>query len=524
MTVTRRHWLRSVALVALGLGMSSLPPAVAVAAPSGRFATQAANTAILRSAEPFGAPSLDPASAVTSYIVQLGLGEALMRITPQGTLEPWLAEAIEPVDPLRWRVRLRPGVTFWNDRPMDAAATKAAIDRVVAKRPATANLLGLASVEVTGPLSLDLVTGTPNGALVASVAGANLIIHDAEHAARVGDDAFASAPMLTGPFMPTEFRVREFLAARRYTNYWQGTPALEGIAFRAVSDPNARVAAVLAGDVDMARQIPVQAVEQVRVAGLSVVSGDEQAMNQIYLNHTRAPFDELAVRQAVSLGIDRQALVDGVLDGSASVASGPYPNFFPFADPQPLPVDPVAAGAVLDSAGWIAGADGLRARSGQSLAFELTTYPQRPELTLLATVIQAQLRDLGIEVVLRQVEQITPVVNSRDYQATMYRLGTAPTADPGFVLNTVYASWGADNGQLGYRSDRLDALVTQLNAAISSDDRLQLGLQAQAVLRSEVPSVFLLSPKLHMAVRPGVRNLEYHPFDIYLVNHTLALA
>jgi hypothetical protein len=80
-------------------------------------------------------------------------------------------------------------------------------------------------------------------------------------AARVGD-AFVIASVLTGPFMPTEFRVREFLSARRFTKLLAGTSRLAGIAMRAVPDSNARVAAVLAGDVDMARQIPVQGVSQ----------------------------------------------------------------------------------------------------------------------------------------------------------------------------------------------------------------------------------------------------------------------
>jgi peptide/nickel transport system substrate-binding protein len=166
----------------------------------------------------------------------------------------------------------------------------------------------------------------------------------------------------------------------------------------------------------------------------------------------------------------------------------------------------------------------MRARSGQPLAFELTTYPQRPELTLMATVIQSQLAELGMAVTLRQVEQITPVVNNRDYQASMYRLGTAPTADPGFVLNTVYASWGADNVQLGYSSPALDALVVELNGVADPARRYELGLAAQALLREEVPSVFLLSPRLHIGLSPRVQNFQYHPFDFYLVNHALALA
>jgi ABC-type transport system substrate-binding protein len=127
-------------------------------------------------------------------------------------------------------------------------------------------------------------------------------------------------------------------------------------------------------------------------------------------------------------------------------------------------------------------------------------------------------------VAIQQVEQITPIVNARDYDAAMWRLGTTPTADPGFVLNKVYASTGADNPQLGYASPRLDAVVAELNSATDPSDRTALALRAQQVLRDEAPAVFLLSPRLHIALSPRVRNFEYNPFDYYLINHSLSLA
>ena len=506
--------------------------AVTAPPPTPRMASTAASTAwspaaqgdgILRTADPFGAPSLDPVDAVTTYIIQFGLGESLVRITRQGGIEPWLAESVTPVDPLRWRVKLRSGITFWNGRPVDAEAVRSAALRVTEKRKASATLLDLASVEVVDGLTLDLITRAPNGAFLASLGGANLIVHDADEAARMGDAAFANTPVLTGPMMPTAFTPRELVVTRRNDNYWQGVPKLAGTSHRAVSDANARLAAVLAGDVEIGRQIPVQGVGQARAAGLNVQSGDEQAMNQIYLNNQMAPFDEVAVRQAISLTIDRATLVNNVVEGSGSPATSVYPAFFPFADPTPYPYDPAQAGALLDAAGWTLGSDGTRARNGQPLAFELLTYPQRPELGLLATVIQSELAQIGMAVTIRNIEQITPIVANREYVASMYRLGTAPTADPGFILNTAYASWGVDNKQLGYTSDELDAVVKRLNVTTDLPQRTQVAQEALAILRRDMPSIPLLSPKLHIALSPKVQGFTYHPFDFYFVNHELSV-
>ena len=545
--ISRRAWLRLAAGVAGGValtshtgpGLAAAGPALPVLSPAhGPAASVSAaasvgpalrgpvsqGTGILRTADSFGSPSLDPINAVTSYIIQYGMGEALMRFTPQGTLEPWLAESVTPLDALRWRVRLKSGVTFWNGRTVDADAVRSAIVRIVEKRRATATLLDLASVEVVDPLTLDLVTRAPNGAFLSSLGGFNLIIHDADEAVRMGDDAFGMAPILTGPMIPTEFRPREFVAARRNDAYWQGVPQLAGLASRAVSDGNARLAAVLAGDVDLARQIPVQGVAQALAAGLTVTSGDEQAMNQVYFNCQSVPFDEAAVRQAVSLAINRDALVQNVVEGSGSTATSVYPSFLSFADPTPYPYDPAHAAQLLDGAGWMLGADGMRARGGQPLAFELLTYPQRPELGLLATVIQSELAQIGMAVSLRNVEQITPIVNNRDYAATMYRLGTAPTADPGFILNAAYASWGVDNVQIGYQSAELDAVTARLNTAADPAQRRLIALEAQAILRQDMPTAPLLSPKLHLAHTPRLQGFTYNPFDYYFVNHLMSLA
>ena len=536
--MSRRRWIRLAAVATGGLALARIAaPDVATAQvaplPARRAASTVASAAqsvvaqgggILRTADPFGAPSLDPIDAVTTYIIQFGLGEALVRITPQGAVEPWLAESVTSVDPARWRVRLRSGITFSNGRAVDAEAVRASTMRIVEKRRATANLLDLASVEVVDAQTLDMVTKTPNGAFLASLGGANLIVHDADAAVAMGDEAFAAAPVLTGPMVASEFRPRELVVTRRSDTYWQGVPVLAGTSHRAVSDGNARLAAVLAGDVDIARQIPVQGVGQARSAGLTVASGDEQAMNQIYFNCQAAPFDEVAVRQAVSLAIDRASLVTNVVEGSGSVATGVYPAFFPFADPTPYPYDPAQAGALLDGAGWVLGSDGMRSRNGQPLAFELLTYPQRPELGLMATVIQSELAQIGMTATIRNVEQITPIVNNREYAATMYRLGTAPTADPGFILNQAYASWAVDNKQIGYTSDELDAVTMRLNAATAPAQRTQIPQEALAILRHDMPSAPLLSPKLHIALSPKVQGFTYHPFDFYFVNHTLSLA
>jgi peptide/nickel transport system substrate-binding protein len=293
-----------------------------------------------------------------------------------------------------------------------------------------------------------------------------------------------------------------------------------------VADANARLAAILAGDVDMARDIPTASAAQARAAGVTVASSPTNFMYQIYLNNTREPFADVETRRALSLAIDRDALITYVLGGVGSAASGPFASFHPFADPTPLPYDPEQAKQLLDSAGWIDQGNGTRMRAGRTLEFSLLTYPARPDLVLLAPAIQAQLAEIGVTVTIQQVESpaITGILDRREYDASMWTLQMAPNGDPGYILQTVYATGGDSNPQLGYSSPRMDALVSQLSGVTDITQRFALARQAQAILREDVPAVYLASPTFNTLHTSRLRNFVASPFDHYLIDHTLALA
>jgi peptide/nickel transport system substrate-binding protein len=539
--LTRRSWLRLTTGAVGGLALAwhrapgaSAADAAALSSPTRVRSTvgPAARSAlaqgdsVLHSAEPFGPPTLEPTNNISSYLIRFGLGETLLKVTPDGSFVPWLAESVAPLDPLRWQVKLRSGVTFWNGRGVDAEAVRGSIMRAVAKNPSSAALLNLASAEAADPQTVILTTRSPNGGMLSHLAGFRAIVHDAEHAAQVGDEAFGLAPMLTGPFIPTEFRVRELVTAKRFDGYWQGPAKLAGIEMRAVADANARLAAMLAGDVEMARDLPVAATAQARAAGVTVISSPTNFMYQVYLNNRREPFTDAATRQALSLAIDRESLIAHVLGGVGSIATGPFASFHPFAAPTPLAYDPARAKQLLDSAGWVDQGGGARMRGGQALEFELLTYPARPDLVLLATAIQAQLAEVGVTVTLRSVESasITGILDKGEYQASMWTLQMAPSGDPGYILQTVYTTGGDSNPQLGYTSPRFDALIAQLNGTTDVAQRFALAQQAQAILREDSPAIYLMSPSFNTLHSSRLQSFVASPFDHYLIDSSLALA
>lgn len=497
------------------------PSVAASAAPSAApSAARLVGGGLLRASIPFLPQTLDPGSNTSagSTIISMGLGETLLASTPQGVAQPWLAESVEPIEPTRWRIRLREGITFHNGKPLDGPAVQRSLARTLEKNAIAANLLNAAKVEAQDARTVILEMKGPNGGVREILTVFYLVIHDAEEAAKVGDAAFAQKPMMTGPFAVADFRPGDFVGLRRYDTYWQGAAAIERAEFRNVADANARLASVLAGDVELARTLPPQGLAQLRAANLPVVTAASAGMYHIFTNNKRFPFDDKAVRQALGLAVDRKTLIERVLNGGEH-ARGVYPANLPFAGPTPLPFDLARARQLLDGANWRAGGDGVRTKDGKKLEFELLTYPQRPELGLMATAIQAMLKDAGMAVAIRSVEDITKPVNAGDYTATMYSIQTAPTGDPSYILNLIYRSTAAQNVQLGYQSPALDAVIDKLNAETDSARRTELAREAQGILIEDAPATYLMQPLIHIGHTPKLSGIEAHPVEQYLLNH-----
>jgi peptide/nickel transport system substrate-binding protein len=503
--------------------VASPSPAAAVPQAAPAVAKPAAG-GVLRVAQPIMPKTLDPITGTVSHnLSEMGAGETLMKINSKGEIVPSLAESIEATDAQKWRIKLRDGIKFWNGKPLNAEALKLSLSRTLEKSPSAANLLRIASLNAVDARTLEVTTKDPNGGLVANFANYFTVIHDAEEAAKVGDQAFGIAPVLTGPYMPVDFKPDTVVTMRRFEGYWGGVPALERVEMRPVSDGNARLAGLLAGDVDIARQLPPQGIGQVRTAGHQLFSIGSAYIYHLFLNNGRAPFDQLPVRKAISLAVDRKLLVERVLGGSGDVATGPFPNFYPFAAKDEFPVDASKARQALEDAGWKAGGDGVRAKDGKKLEFTLLTYPQRPELGLLATAIQAQLKDIGVAAKIESTENIGQPVDSGNYDAAMYAWQPAPSGDPDFALNLFYGSGGSRNKQIAYKSAKMDELVTKLNATTAAAQRAQVAADAQKLLREEEPVVYICAPKYHTGASTKVKGFEAHPVEAFFLDNKIGL-
>lgn len=473
------------------------------------------STRPLRIAENTFPPALDGDLGFASYsLMAYGIAEALMKVTPEMRIEPWLAKTLEQVDARTWRVTLRANLTFWDGSPVDAAAVQASLERSMQQQPgATSPLLPGGTTFRATDRTLDIMTPEPMALMPSHLASFYLTIKKA---------AADGTLLYTGPYQPSNFVEKTGVTLTAYDGYWGGRARTRTIDVRYIPDVNTRMLALQSGEVDIAHALLPSQIAQLKAGHFQVLSFASARQNDIILNVTRPPLDDVAVRRAIALGIDREVLVAGVLQGVGTAAYGFAPKDIHLTgviDTQRF--DPDAAEQRLDSAGWALGTDGVRVKGNQKLAFTLGFYQSRPELEGLATMIQAQLEDLGFEITLEQYPDINTTVAENAFDATMYSYSVAPYGDLNRALASLYLPSGTNRDR--YLNAQLNDQFVQYSRSASVEDREQRLREMQRIIGEDVPIVYVVNPHQIVALSPSVQGYTPHPLENYKLDIRLWL-
>jgi peptide/nickel transport system substrate-binding protein len=233
-----------------------------------------------------------------------------------------------------------------------------------------------------------------------------------EHILRGNTDpyarAFGSAPIGTGPYRVEHWQRGAELDLRANPDYFRGAPHIDRIQIEFVQDQNTLAVQKHTGELDFVNNLPLtQITTFTNSPAMTVRVVPAYILDYLVANLHAPPFDDVRVRRAFALAIDRDALVRTSYHGAADAAQTfvpPWSRFYaPLAGTSGRP-DLRAAGALLDAAGWHLGSDGLRHRGGSTLAFALTTMAAQTALLNAAVELQADWHALGANVDLRPLQ------------------------------------------------------------------------------------------------------------------------
>ncbi|HWG98902.1 MAG TPA: ABC transporter substrate-binding protein [Pilimelia sp.] len=463
---------------------------------------------------------------------EFGYGALLLKPVKGGRLEPWLLEAPpERTGPTVWTLRLRAGLAFHNGAAIDAAALAGLLSFHLAENPSVRPLLPGATAAATGPLTVTLSTARPTS-YVPSLLGHESMFPIFDLAAyrqvrrKPAADrpaALVAARIWSGPYAVTALTA-EAMSLAPAPGYRLSTPRLTHLTVRFVPDAQARVLAVRHGEADLALYPPTSAARE--LAGrtdayfLNQAAGTAAEGFQLVLNQRTGPLAEVAVRQALRYGIDYAQLATQVLNGQYDTAVGWYPAFLPYARRNQT-TDAGRANASLDAAGWTRGADGTRSRAGKPLRITVLTYPQQPDARTVAVALQAQLRAVGFDVQVRQVDDITAAVSQPGgWDAAVLGNGSLDwtQTDPVTPIISSFTATG-DNNHGGVRDPELERLAAELTGTTdpATRDRLLVRVQ-QIVVEERVYGVYLARKRVPVVAAPALRGYQVPPVALLWVD------
>ncbi len=404
----------------------------------------------------------------------------------------------------------------------DVAFTLEVVRDPATASPRAAELGWIDAVQVVDDTTITLVANRPLAALPGVLC--ELPIVPAHRLRAVPRDAyrrdtFATAPLGNGPFV---FRQRVpgerwiFTRNPSFPASMGGAPAIGRVVVAVVDEATTKFAALVSGEVDVAGISPTMAALAARDRTLSVLSYPVLFSYALVFNPARPPFDDVRVRRAVSLAIDRTRLVDVALAGFATPATGAVPPSHPFAaggvggDTAPgggrarpdVRADSASASHWLDQAGWRRGRSGWREKEGRALRFTLNTVGSGDNA--LEQLVQADLRRVGIAVEIRQRELGAFLAEARAGRKAFDALVTGIPGDLALTQLAGLFDGAQAGGALDYTGRHLPALDRAFAATRSagSDDALRdAWRQVQHLLDEDVPVAWLYHARGVQGVR-----------------------
>lgn len=271
-----------------------------------------------------------------------------------------------------------------------------------------------------------------------------------------------------------------------------GPPAIERLVVAVVDEASTKFAGLVSHELDMAGISPSMAEIAAADPALRVVDYPVLVAYGIVFNPGRPPFDDVRVRRAVALAIDRERIIEAALAGFATPAAGPVSPDHPFALQATPRRDSAWAHALLDSAGWVRGEDGIRTRGGKLLTFELLTVGSADNAA--EQLVQADLAALGIRMEIRQREMGAFLAEARAREKRFDALLTGVPGDLSLAyLSSMFASAlaGGALDYAGFHTPRLDALLAHARAAAGDDERRRAWHDVQRELDREMPVAWL---------------------------------
>jgi peptide/nickel transport system substrate-binding protein len=462
----------------------------------------------------------------SSWSVMHWVGGALLT-SRNGEYLPYLAESWTVSDDGRTLdFKLKHDVKFHDGTLLTAQdwvyTFTRAMDPEIASPVAASMLGGLVSAEAVDDYTLRLKMSQANAGIFFSLTDRGYLEPLSQESVDTLGDQFGRSPVGVGPYIFKEWVTGDHITLVRNPDFtWgpesddnSGPYTIESIEFRFIPEYSTQIAGLEAGEIDLVSLLP-QDVE--RINDLGIVQMFEIPargfMPYVALNLSKPPFDDLRVRQALSMAIDREALMGLVIQGMGVVQNGPLSSavmgYWPGVEEIGYPYDMEQAKTLMAEAGYIANADGILEKDSVALTMPLYVFNGDDMATKTAQALQSSLRELGFNFEIQQMDGgvLFPQMLAGDYEIGIsgFIWGEADILNMGFHSSQI--------GVLNYHftnDPELDALLDQERSEMDPVARQEILNTIQQRFVEQVYFIPLFAPNSYYALSNRVKDASFN--------------
>lgn len=433
-----------------------------------------------------GLNGLDVVAIVPDRMLMDHISDPLVRTDRNGKLQPSLALTWKSIDPLTWELTLRRDVKFQNGEPFNARTVKFFYDTMNDPKvlsPTKSNHNWVARVDVVNDYTVRIVTRVPTPVAPGKFTLAHML--PPEYVKQAGFDGYRRRPIGTGPYRLTEYFRDDHITLEAHNGWWNGAPKVKTIVYRPIKEAAARVSALLAGEIDLALDVPPELmplIERSRNAKIKRTLSVRTFFLFLNTINPAYPTAKREVREAINYAIDRDSLNKNILGGTGAPAAWLNPNTFGIhPDLKPVAYDPQRARRLLAEAGYPDGVD---------LVFDSFQgrYAKDKELS---EAIAGQLSAAGIrtKVIVHEWGVFTKRMWSQQSNPIALLAWVDNVGDPDIQNYRVLQT----GGTWSQNSDpKLDELMKAIASEMNADKRRALIVRQQEYMRQSFPIAYLL--------------------------------
>ena len=451
---------------------------------------------------PLDAVSLDPhrTNDAASALPMFQIYDTLVKLSPEMTIEPSLATEWTQIDENTLEFKLHQGVKFHNGEEMKASDVKFTFERHInpeTAAPAAFMLSTLSEVQVVDDYTVRFITKEPCASLLYNLTHVDMGILSEKAVTEAGDN-YANQPIGTGPYKFVSWKKNQEIRLVRNDEYFGEKAKVENLVIRIIPEGATMMAELQTGGIDIALNVGTQFVPMFQPGtGLKLEQFNTFTIKYLSFDHRVEPFNDVRVRQAINYATNKEAIVKVAYSNSAEPLSGPLPKNINGFNETLVPYEYN-----------VAKAKELMAEAGYADGLTQTLYISDKEIdTKLATVLQAQLKEIGINVDIQVIEWGTYLQKTAEGLPLFIMGWTTVTADAdnGLYANFHSSAWGSQGNRSFYKNEQVDALLDGGRAEFDQEARKQMYKDACQLIYDDAAWDFLAAELYNMGLRENVQ-------------------